>query len=131
MTDFSTSLKNTCDLAHTWFINNSKEFTREKFAEKGGLNDKRIGSVYVYFDDKNHALYAGETSRAVKARLHDQTSPHKSKDWWGCWKTMRFSQIENQTDRLVLEMLLILQLAPTNNQKPSPKEISKILTQAQ
>ena len=70
------------------------------------LGDDGSGAVYVYYGANGAALYVGQTGRKVKARLHDQTSPHKKKLWWKKWKTMRFVQLTDDMDRQILEFLL-------------------------
>jgi len=83
--------------------------------------------VYAYFGQDGRALYVGLTSRRVKARLHDETSPHKKKVWWNHWHTMRFVQLQDDMDRQVLEFLLILAYAPMHNEKPKAKKLDELL----
>jgi len=93
---------------------------------RGGLRDTGKGSVYVYFTRKGRALYVGQTSRAVKARLHDQEAPHKKATWWNRWSNMRFFQTSDDMDRLTLEFLLILAYRPQENKKPRAKDIAEL-----
>jgi hypothetical protein len=99
---------------------------RNVYEARGKLGDDGRGAVYVYYSSKGKALYVGETGRYIKARKHDQTSPHKTTEWWDKWKGMRFAQMSDETDRLILEMLLALGLQPKYNKKPRPKAVSKL-----
>lgn len=112
--------------AKTLFFDQAKFKSREQYLAKGGLGDDGNGAVYAYFDRNGRALYVGETSRPVKRRMHDQTSPHKKAKWWESWESIRFLQVRDQTDRLALELLLILSLCPTNNSKPRPRDVSQM-----
>ena len=116
----------TAAIARSWFEDRSEIKTREQFEARGQLGDVGGGAVYVYFTDKGRAVYVGQTSRTVKARLHDQTSPHKSKPWWKTWSYMRFVALECDVDRLVLESLLIAIYEPSANEKPKAKSISAL-----
>ena len=90
------------------------------------MNDARTGAVYVYYDSEDIPLYVGQTKRGIKARLYDQTSPHKKKTWWAKWHVMRFVQLTDEMDRLTLEFLLILAYQPKWNVKPRAKAISDL-----
>lgn len=100
--------------------------SRQQYFARGQLGDLGPGAVYAYFDEEGKALYVGESGRPIKRRMHDQTSPHKKAAWWLEWKTVRFLQIEDLTERLVLEILLILALEPQYNSKPEPRDLSTI-----
>ena len=76
------------DVARLWFESRTTPKSQQEFEAKGKLGDSGDGSVYAYFDADGKGLYVGLTKRRVKARLHDQTSPHKDKPWWSEWKTM-------------------------------------------
>src|SRR5690554_4508855 len=120
------SMASTAAIARSWFEDRSEIKTREQFDARGQLGDSGNGAVYVYFTDKGAAVYVGQTGRAIKARLHDQTSPHKRKDWWRCWAYMRFVPLECGVDRLVLESLLIAIYEPSANEKPKAKSINEL-----
>ena len=90
------------------------------------MGDAGTGAVYAYFNDEGNAIYVGQTGRHVKARLYDQTSPHQQKDWWENWTHMKFIQMPDPMDRLVLEFLLILAYAPIENRKPKAKKIEEL-----
>lgn len=113
--------------ARVWFEDRTLLICREQFKKKGGLNDAGTGSVYAYFTDEGKAVYVGQTGRSVKARLHDKTSAHKDSQWWSLWNQMRFVQLTDDMDRLVLEFLLILAYAPAENSKPKAKSIDDLL----
>jgi hypothetical protein len=113
--------------ARVWFEDRTLLISREQFEKKGGLDDAGTGSVYAYFSADGKAVYIGQTGRSVKARLHDETSAHKNSLWWSQWNHMRFIQLTDDMDRLVLEFLLILAYAPAANSKPKAKSIDDLL----
>ena len=121
------SLGASSDVAKLWFEDRTEPKSRDVFEAKGKLGDDGSGAVYAYFDKNNIALYVGLTSRKVKSRLHDVTSPHKKKSWWKQWKTMRFVQLSDDMDRQILEFLLIISYAPQFNEKPKAKNLDELL----
>jgi hypothetical protein len=121
------SLGASADIAKLWFESRTQAKSRDVFEAKGQLGDDGTGAVYAYFDQKGKALYVGLTSRTVKSRLHDQTSPHKHKPWWVKWETMRFVQLSDDMDRQILEFLLILSYSPAYNEKPKAKNLEELL----
>lgn len=121
------SLSASADVALLWFENRTESKNRSVFDTKGKLGDAGEGAVYVYYDHDGTALYVGQTSRNVKARLYDKTSPHKEKSWWPQWATMRFVQLPDEMDRLILEFMLILAYSPTHNEKPKAKNLNELL----
>jgi hypothetical protein len=121
------SVGTSADIARLWFESRTAPKTKEQFEARGQLKDEGSGSVYVYYAADGSALYVGQTGRVVKARLHDQTSPHKKKDWWVTWSEMRFVQLPDEMDRLVLEFLLILAYSPPWNVKPKAKDLGLLL----
>ena len=110
--------------AEAFFRSKATSKDRDAFFAKGKLGDNGTGAVYAYFDEAGNALYVGEAGRPIKRRMHDQTSPHKDKVWWELWRTVRFLQMQDRTDRLTLELLLILALKPKFNSKPGPREFA-------
>jgi hypothetical protein len=90
------------------------------------LGDSGKGAVYAYFDKHQGTLYVGQAGRPIKRRMHDELSKHKLAKWWKSWETVRFVQLEDRTDRLTLELLLVLALKPKYNSKPGAREISKM-----
>jgi hypothetical protein len=120
------SLRAASQQARWWFERHALHYTANEFHSRGQLDDSGRGAVYVYFDVKSSALYVGLTKRRVKARLYDQTSPHKEKPWFKDMTSMKFIQLENDMDRQILEFLLILAYGPLHNEKPravSPDEL--------
>jgi hypothetical protein len=113
--------------ARLWFKSRTQLKSREQFKTKGGLDDTRRGAVYVYFHSDGHALYVGQTGGGVKARIHFQTAAHEKTQWWRQWTTMRFAQLKDEIDRLVLELLLILAYKPEFNKKPGAKNLDELL----
>lgn len=116
----------TSAVAKTWFEDQSEVNTREEFLARELLGDTGGGAVYAYFTDRGNVLYVGQTGRTVKARLHDQTSPHKKKSWWENWDYMRFVQTKCDVDRYFLEALLIAIYEPSENEKPKAKPICEL-----
>ena len=102
------------------FIKDTADFGRKKMGDNGE------GAVYVYYGLENQVIYVGQTSRYVKARLYDQTSPHQKKEWWATWNTMRFLPLRRLEDRLILEDLLIIAYSPTQNVKPGSIKIESL-----
>ncbi len=121
------SLGASADIARLWFEDRTSPKSRSTFEAKGQLDDDGTGAVYVYFSSTGNALYVGQTGRKVKSRLHDETSPHKSKAWWPQWTEMRFIQLNDEMDRLILEFLLIFAYAPPHNDKPKAKNLTDLL----
>lgn len=113
--------------ARVWFEDRTLLISREQFDRRGGLDDAGTGSVYAYFAADGKAVYVGQTGRAVKSRLNDETSPHKKAAWWPLWCQMRFVPLTDDMDRLVLEFLLILAYSPAANSKPKAKRIDELL----
>jgi hypothetical protein len=106
--------------------------TRDEFKKRGRLvGDRSDGAVYVYFDAQGDAVYVGETGRHVKSRLHDQTSAHKNSIWWKTWTTMRFLPMSDNSDRLIMETLLITSLNPKHNVKPGQINVAEIFKSMQ
>ncbi|MDD0841424.1 hypothetical protein [Pseudomonas sp. Gutcm_11s] len=114
-----TTLKTTAEQAQQWFESQSIVLTKEEFGGRSPKGTSPKCGVYVYYGADAFALYVGQSGRRIKLRLHDQTSPHAQKPWWSNWTDLRFLAIENETDRLVLELLLILAYAPSYNRKPA------------
>ncbi len=117
------SLAVSADIAKLWFHNRAQLKPRNDFEAKGKLGDKSCGCVYVYYsvengNTKESAIYVGQTRRGIKARQHDITSPHNKKSWWKGWTYLRFLNIKLKIDHQILEFLLIVALAPTENQSP-------------
>ena len=92
--------------------------SKDQFLSDPLEGDEGDGAVYAYFDADGRALYVGMTSRKVKAQLRDQTSPHKNAIWWDQWHAMRFLRMTEESDRSVMEMMLIAALNPPFNVKP-------------
>ena len=74
------SLGASADIAKLWFESRTELKDRNTFDARGQLGDDGSGAVYAYYAQDLSALYVGQTGRYVKARLHDETSPHKDKD---------------------------------------------------
>ena len=122
MTEIQKKIKSASSEARKWFVKNSLRKSREVYFAKGKLCDQGNGAVYIYYKDRK-AVYVGESSRPIKRRMHDQKSPHKKQSWWKEWTAVRFINIPERTDRLTLELLLILAYKPENNVKPGPRKV--------
>ncbi len=121
------SLKQAVTDAKKWFETSSgRTHTRTEFEARAQIPDTGEGSVYVFLRARGRSVYVGQTSRRIKNRLHDQRSPHKMKRWWDSWSRMRFVTLRDETDRKVLEMLLILAMKPTENEDLRPKPIQEM-----
>ena len=118
-------LKKAVAASEKWFSENATVKNRDEYFQRGKLGDTGIGAVYVYCQNEK-AVYVGEASRPIKRRMHDQTSPHKKKPWWDSWDKVQFVNMANQTDRLTLELHLILGLQPTENIKPCARNIDEM-----
>lgn len=116
--------------ANEWFSSAASESGREDFLARGKLIDDGSGAVYAYFDGDGLALYVGEAGRPIKKRMHDKTSPHKTAQWWELWTSVRYLQIQDRTDRLALELLLILSLKPKFNLKPGVREFEAMFAKS-
>lgn len=123
--ELQNKVKETSKCAADWFNISSYAITRDEYNKPGSFTgkDSKNGAVYVYFRNKT-ALYIGETGRGVKERTHFKTSRHTDTEWWGEWNHMKFLPVADRTDRLLLELLLILSYAPKHNQKPGPRKFS-------
>lgn len=121
------SIAMSSDLAKVWFEDRATKKSLEEFKLRGGLRESSKGFVYAYFSADDRAIYIGQTSRGVKARLYDQTSPHMQKTWWSDWAYVRFVSLPKDMDRLVLEFLLILAYSPIENKKPAAINVDELL----
>lgn len=112
-------LQSASEAARTLFERCSAEKTKAQF-DLWKKSKEEKGAVYVYYGSRheNQVIYVGQTSRHVKDRLLDQTSPHQLQGWWETWTTMRFLLLKRIEDRLILEDLLIIAYSPTHNVKP-------------
>lgn len=80
----------------------------------------------LIFAKNGNPLYVGEASCPIKRRLHDQTSPHKNARCWESWETVRLLPVADRTDRLALELLLVLAFNPQFNAKPGQRQVSQM-----
>lgn len=124
-TDVKASLSAAAANARAWFESESKAISAPDFGKRSEKGKAPKCAVYVYYGPAG-ALYVGHTKRGLKARLYDQTSPHAKKPWWPQWKTVRYLPIKEETDRLVLEMMLVLAYQPPYNHKPAGKHVDEL-----
>ena len=123
---FLTALSSSTEAARAWFLAETSPKSRDDYFAKGKLGDPGSGAVYAYFGKDGLPLYVGEASRPIKRRMHDQTSPHKNAQWWELWETVRLLPVADRTDRLTLELLLVLALNPKFNVKPGQRQLSQM-----
>lgn len=116
---FKDALDAAASRAKDWFEHDANEIPRRDFEPRSAAGTSPKCGVYVYVGADGSALYVGQSKRRIKLRLHDQTSPHARKPWWASWSQVRFLPIACETDRLVLELLLIVAYAPPHNRKPA------------
>lgn len=129
------SIELSCEAAVELFLQSSVSYSRKDFDRRGALAKHDSGVVYMYLAEASDggdggALYIGVTSRSPRARLHDQTSPHIATDWWKDWKTFRCLDVSNETDRLTLELLLILAYSPEFNIRPGGRDFPDMFPMA-
>lgn len=110
--------------AKKWFLSESIKATKQEWGKSSCIAKKTEDVVYAFFDKDNNCIYIGVTKRALKDRVHYQTSPHIKKKWWRRWKKLRVLKVPNGNDRLILELLLIMALAPDENRRPSYRDVN-------
>lgn len=123
---FLNSLSSSADAARAWFMAETSAKSRDDYFAKGKLGDPGNGAVYAYFCKDGKPLYVGEAGRPIKRRMHDQTSPHKNGQWWKSWETVRLLPVGDRTDRLTLELLLVLAFNPQFNVKPGQRQLHQM-----
>lgn len=123
---FRESLTITAHAAKNWFWAKTCPKSREEFFARGKLGDAGIGAVYAFLNENGEPLYVGEAGRPIKRRMHDQTSPHKRAEWWGEWRTVRLLSVPDRTDRLTLELMLVLACNPQYNVKPGKRRLDQM-----
>jgi hypothetical protein len=116
-----TDLFNAAETTRRWFMANTKPRSPADWDARGALQDWGQGVVYAFFGTNEKALYVGETGRRIKERSHAVTHPYRSQPWWNEWVALRLAPMTYRTDRLAIELLLILALAPTHNKKPGSR----------
>lgn len=124
--DLKNSIKLASTAAHQWFFANACEKTQTDWDISNALDDSGIGAVYAFFNERGECLYVGQTLQLLKARARLQTSRHLSQSWWPKWRRLRFVNISDRTDQIVLETLLILSLSPKHNTKPAARNIQQM-----
>jgi hypothetical protein len=130
VSDLRSALGAGTELAARWFNAHSTSRTRETWDARGAMKGDPSGVVYAFFDQDGTALYVGESRTTVKERARIRTSCHQKRAWWKNWTTMRFLPVSDHTDRLTLELLLILAWAPANNTKPGARVIATMFASA-
>ncbi len=130
------TLRDTTEVAWDWFVANALEKTPADWSTPGGLEDTGAGAVYSFFDADDYALYVGQTGAAITTRANYETSRHYDAPWWKLWNpaersrrrpgTLMFVNLPDETDRLTLELLLILSLRPCYNKKPRARNIGEM-----
>jgi len=113
----------TATKAKRWFVAKACARSTADWERRGGLGDSGNGAVYAFFDRSERALYVGQTGASLKERANYETSCHYDTIWWKRWTMLRFLNAHVETDRLALELLLILALAPKYNVKPQSRPL--------
>jgi len=116
----------TAEKAKRWFLAEACSRSPADWNKHGGLHDRGDGAVYAFSGQNGKSLYVGQTGASLKARANYETSRHYDTVWWAKWEMLRFLNIEGETDRLALELLLILALAPKYNLRPQFRPILKM-----
>jgi len=112
--------------ARTWFFASANRRSRSDWDSRDALRDGGQGAVYAFFGSDAVCLYVGQTTCSLKQRALYKTSCHYETDWWALWHELRFVNISDQTDQIVLETMLILALAPIHNSKPRARSITSM-----
>lgn len=123
---FLSALSGSANAAKSWFMAETIAKNRKDYFARGRLGDPGTGAVYAYFSEDGIPLYIGEACRPIKRRMHDQNSPHKNASWWELWDTVRLLPVADRTDRLTLELLLVLAFQPEFNVKPGKRKLSSM-----
>jgi hypothetical protein len=116
----------TAEKAKRWFLATARCHSHDDWCKHGGLSDSGKGAVYAFLSKNGRTFYVGQTGASLKKRANYVTSCHYDTVWWKRWTTLRFLNIKNETDRLALELLLILALAPKSNVKPCFRPLAKM-----
>lgn len=125
-----TSLSESSQLSATLFTDCTKPISREKFLKPRGIFDVGRGCVYAFFNEEK-ALYVGTTDTSVQSLLNEPTAAVVDSPWWPNWTSMRLLPLKSASDRLILEGLLILSLAPIANQKPGTAAVNQFLKEVE
>lgn len=113
--------------AAQWFNKIAIIKSQSDWTARGQLGDTGAGGVYAFFD-RGSCLYVGQTTQSLKSRASVKTSNHYDTVWWSRWTSVRFVNLSDRTDQLVLEMLLVLALKPEFNEKPCARDLRKIFS---
>jgi len=116
----------TAEKAKRWFLARACSRSPGDWNKRDGLSDSGDGAVYAFFGRNGSTLYVGQTGVRLKKRANFETSRHYGTVWWNKWTALRFLNIDVETDRLALELLLILALAPKHNVKPCFRPLAKM-----
>ncbi len=119
----SNSVWNAAKHSKSWFDKNAESFDRKNFENSRITNDKGDGCVYVFYRSNGAVVYVGQTGKRLKYWTFYREGNHRSKTWWKTVSKVKFVNISNKADRIVLAALLVIELKPKNNSKPSFKEI--------
>ena len=122
------SLSESSQLSATLFTNCTLPISREQFLRPSGIVDDGQGAVYAFFNEQK-AVHVGITGSRVKLLLKTPTPTLVDAPWWPTWTHMRFLPLKSASDRVILENLLILSLAPIANQQPGAAVVEQFLTE--
>ena len=125
--NLKSSIKSCTSNALKWFYENATTKSQAEWSARNALQDNGKGAVYAFLNRRNACLYIGQTTQKLKSRANVNSSNHYQSDWEK-WTTLKFVNVPNKTDQIVLEMLLILELSPQYNVKPAARNIDDILS---
>ena len=120
------AINSASSVARDWFTKHATIKTKEDWGARNGLQDHANGAVYAFFSEDGCCLYVGQTTQKLKVRALAQTARHDRTDWWDKWTSLKFINISDKTDQLVLEMLLIIAFEPEYNVKPASRKINEM-----
>lgn len=120
------SLLETTSLAARWFEERAIQVRRADWEDEPARTGSMAKIVYGFFDREGQALYIGESGTTMKERVRSRTNSHRKKGWWHSWEFLKVAPVTERTDRLTLELLLILHHQPRHNSKPGPRSIKEM-----
>ena len=121
LSDFQTSVVTASETAKALF--EQERVSIDSFRKRGSFALRLRGGVYVV-EDAAGVLYVGQTGRTLNARFFwTITDNHASKAWFERAQKLWFMPLSNATDRLLLELLLIVAYQPIFNKKPASRPI--------
>jgi len=119
----SNSVWNAVNKTKLWFDKNAESYNKNIFLNSRIESDNAKGCIYVFYRANGSVLYVGQTGKRLKYRALYSQNNFKNVKWWKMVKTLKFVNVENKADRIILTALLTVELKPTNNHKTLSKDI--------